>query len=84
MSTLSSVGDGRAEKSLRREESFEPIRTTLCRKLPYLERLELSAFTVQEAHRKPIVQQSPASFSEHFRDLSTESLLLLIEGRRSQ
>ncbi len=50
---------------------FDPIRTTLARKLPSLDRFETSAFTVQEAHRKEIVQRSPASFEEHFHDRSS-------------
>jgi hypothetical protein len=70
-STQQSFDDGSAADSRRREKSFEPIRTTLARKLPYLERPERSAFTVPEAHRKEIVQRSSASFEEHFRDLSS-------------
>ena len=76
---VASGGDGH-----RREESFEPIQTTVDRKLPYLEPFELCAFTVREAHRKEIVRLSPALFSERFHDPSTQNLLLLIECHRSQ
>ena len=83
-STPESVCETCRGDSHRREKSKEPIRTTVGRKLPYLEPFELCAFTVQETHRKQIVQQSPRSFSQHFHDRSTQNLLLLIECHRSQ
>ncbi len=66
-STVESAVVGLGGDSLGREESLEPIRTTVGRKLPSAERFEVSVITVENE----LVRASPASFEARFQDESS-------------